>query len=620
MLKIHHILLIIVTSTLLLPFAVYTLYENTAVAVLAAAVLGSLIALSSYIGASKPLMRFVELLEEYVENLPKNKKAEISFSPKFYHPKEIYKLNDAFKTLSKRISRYIDILSSIIDIDKQIISQLDIESIGKTVCKSIVDVLGFEFCWLGILDEKKRNIVPIAYYGKCKVENINILLEENDLCPTILSIKTKTTQKCSDFSKCVHERSICKDLYKLYRGNISVPIIYGNEILGVLVVYSKSCEDFTQEDIKYIEMFASQTAIAIKNTKLFNSYIEKIKELETLIREIPVGIGIFDKDGKPLACNNMFCSMLPEESKKSIIEIEHLKEPFKEIIEKKSQKVVVDLEKDDTNLRISIIPLFDENNRIKRIVVISQDVTPFVHALRVAEESYRELKKLDELKSNIISNVSHELKTPITIAKGAIDIALEEENPAKIKEHLIFVKRNLLRLLNIIDDLITIAKVEKKGLMLEYEKVNIRDLIWEAVEEKKEFAKKRGVDVFVNAESFDIYVDKFEFKHVLLNLIDNAIKFNKDGGKVFIEAYKKDNTAVIKVRDTGIGIPEDKLDKIFEPFFQADPSTTRKYGGTGLGLTIVKRVVELHKGKVFVSTKLNKGSEFTIEIPVIPID
>ncbi len=245
--------------------------------------------------------------------------------------------------------------------------------------------------------------------------------------------------------------------------------------------------------------------------------------------------------------------------------------------------------------------------------------TAFKIVIGKIENAYKELRELDRFKSNIISNVSHELKTPITIAKGAIDLALEEKDVEKIRNHLIFAKRNLLRLLNIIDDLITIAKIEKKGLMLEYEKVNMMDIIEDVVNEKIDFAEKQKVKIILDVEDFDFYADKFELKHALLNLIDNAIKFNKENGKVFIKAYKGNDFAVIKVKDTGIGIPKDKLDKIFEPFFQGDPSPTRRYGGTGLGLTIVKRVIELHRGRISVESEEGKGTEFTIKLPLLPV-
>jgi signal transduction histidine kinase len=107
-----------------------------------------------------------------------------------------------------------------------------------------------------------------------------------------------------------------------------------------------------------------------------------------------------------------------------------------------------------------------------------------------------------------------------------------------------------------------------------------------------------------------------ELKHVFLNLLDNAIKFNKRGGEVLIKARKKDGYIEVSVEDTGIGIAEDQLEKIFEPLTQLDPTTKRRYGGTGMGLTIAKRIVEMHGGKIFVESELERGSKFIFTLPV----
>jgi signal transduction histidine kinase len=233
------------------------------------------------------------------------------------------------------------------------------------------------------------------------------------------------------------------------------------------------------------------------------------------------------------------------------------------------------------------------------------------------QEAYEELKSLDELKSNIIANVSHELRTPITIAKGAIELAMDEEDVNEKNKLLQMALNALIRLNFIVGDLIEAAKIEKGEVKLKLGAVNVEEVIKSVVDEFKPMYIKDNLKVRVEVEE-DLPLAKADYKelrHVLRNLVSNAIKFNREGGEIVIEARKMGDMIEVCVSDTGIGIPEDKLDKIFERFYQIDSSPTRRYGGTGMGLAIVKEVVEAHGGRVTVESELGKGSRFCFTLP-----
>ncbi len=231
------------------------------------------------------------------------------------------------------------------------------------------------------------------------------------------------------------------------------------------------------------------------------------------------------------------------------------------------------------------------------------------------EKAYKRISELDALKTAIISNISHELKTPITNIKGIIDLAIKENDIETIREDLKVAKRNVLRLLNLIDDIISFANLFR-GVVKKFKEVSLRDLAEEAVKEKEKFAKEKNVKVVLKVLD-DVYIrgDRELLKRAFLNLIDNGIKFNRENGILEIIIKKENGNAIITFKDTGIGIPEDKIDDIFEPFMQLDYTARRKYGGTGIGLALVKAVVDVHRGKVKVKSKVGEGTEFTLVFP-----
>ncbi len=224
------------------------------------------------------------------------------------------------------------------------------------------------------------------------------------------------------------------------------------------------------------------------------------------------------------------------------------------------------------------------------------------------------LRSIDEIKSCIIANVRHELLTPVTLIGAAMDLL--EDKLVGEKDTVDCIRRNLDRLKELVEDLLEVARLYRGEVYLRFAEFRIGDVITEAIEEKLEFSRKKNVEVLWSGEDFHIYADKLKIKKALVNLLDNAIKFNKPGGKVHILAQKRRGEAVIEVRDTGVGIPRDRLRDIFTPLTQLDFSTDRQHSGIGIGLAVVKRIAELHSGRVEVKSQRGKGSSFYLILPL----
>ncbi len=226
----------------------------------------------------------------------------------------------------------------------------------------------------------------------------------------------------------------------------------------------------------------------------------------------------------------------------------------------------------------------------------------------------------DKDKSNFFANMSHELRTPMNAIIGFSEL-LKRKAAGELNERQEHYVDNIIinskHLLNLIDDILDISRIEAGNMELVKEKIPLHETINETMNLIRDKASKRNI---ILKSEFDpkldfIEADRGRFKQVIFNLLDNAVKFSKEGGVVTVTTKKIENMAQISVSDTGVGIREEDRDKLFTAFWQADSGTSRKYGGTGLGLAISKRLVELHGGKLYAESKYGEGSTFTFLLP-----
>jgi signal transduction histidine kinase len=232
--------------------------------------------------------------------------------------------------------------------------------------------------------------------------------------------------------------------------------------------------------------------------------------------------------------------------------------------------------------------------------------------------AYDELKEMDRLKTFIITNISHELRTPMTIAKSAIELTRDETETKSKEKFLTMCENALLRLNDIVENLVEISDVYRGHYVPASEPLDLQSIISEILQEYAFDAKKKNIKLNLLSEDAlpNVIGDKKAVSRAFANIVENAIKFNHDEGRVEIGVSRVGEFVQASVGDTGIGIPEKYIDKIFEPFYQIDPSTTRKFGGTGIGLALVKSFIEGQNGHVWVESKLGEYSTFFVKLPV----
>ena len=258
---------------------------------------------------------------------------------------------------------------------------------------------------------------------------------------------------------------------------------------------------------------------------------------------------------------------------------------------------------------------------------IAAQTSTHLETLRLTEELQQraeELQELDRLKSGFLANMSHELRTPLNSILGFSDVMLMElDGPLTPNMHddLKLIQKNGQHLLHLINDVLDMAKIESGRMNLSPEKFKVHEVLDEVNSITSTLASERNTSLFIEEDSdqeVEIFADNTRLRQVMINLVNNAIKFT-ERGKIAIRASKRDsNTVLITVKDTGLGIPPEKLEDIFQEFTQVDTSTTRKVGGTGLGLPISRRLIEMHGGRLWAeSTGVSgEGSTFFVELPI----
>lgn len=238
------------------------------------------------------------------------------------------------------------------------------------------------------------------------------------------------------------------------------------------------------------------------------------------------------------------------------------------------------------------------------------------------QDALAKLAELTQLKSNFVANISHELRTPLTHIRGYLELlSTGDLGPVNNEQYrsLLTMQRSTDRLEKLIEDLILFSMAERGTINLHVMSININQLCRDIVEALRQRASehRHTLTFECNQTSAFLQADREKMQWVVQQLIENAIKFTPDGGSIQVRALKENDFVSVSVSDNGIGIPQERIAEIFEPFHQLDGSSTRKYGGTGLGLALVKKIIEAHGSMVRVESIPGKGSTFEFLLRIV---
>ncbi|WP_069650728.1 sensor histidine kinase [Caloranaerobacter ferrireducens] len=259
--------------------------------------------------------------------------------------------------------------------------------------------------------------------------------------------------------------------------------------------------------------------------------------------------------------------------------------------------------------RAKFAPFKNENGDYGGLIVVLQDIT--------------EQQKLENMRKEFVANVSHELKTPITTIKSYTETLLEGaiDNTQYSMQFLNVINNECDRMARIVRDLLQLSNLDFKQTKWNMTKISVKELIEETLKRTAIFAKekKQSINIQIEENITEIFADKDGILQVILNIVSNAIKYTPEKGEISIFVKRENDNVIITVKDNGIGIPEEDLDRIFERFYRVDKARSRALGGTGLGLSIAKQIVEAHNGDIKIRSKYNIGTEVDIILPAIGV-
>lgn len=388
--------------------------------------------------------------------------------------------------------------------------------------------------------------------------------------------------------------------------SVSKEISYGN--------YSQRVKVNSKDELGQLGETFNKMAEELEKTVV--DLTDKNIKMNSIVNSMTEGIVAVDTNNKVILINSIACKLFGISNKSkaigtNILEVIRnnqinslLQETIRDNVSKVDEIYIGPPE--EKYLRIYTNPIKPSNSSARNTggIITVQDIT--------------NIKKLEQIRTEFVSNVTHELKTPLTSIRGFVETlrggAINDKQVADKFLEIIDIEAD--RLYMLINDILQLSEIESMEEESNIATYKLKSILSDILPILQKAAEKKGVKIIDEVdESIEITANQNRIKQMLINLIDNAIKYNVENGSIFIKAFRTEGKVVIKVKDTGIGIPEEHLSRIFERFYRVDKGRSRSMGGTGLGLSIVKHIVNLYNGDIKVKSQPGYGTEFTIQLP-----
>ena len=406
---------------------------------------------------------------------------------------------------------------------------------------------------------------------------------------------------------------------------VGAPLLVDGRPIGALMATSPAARPFQADHLSLLAAFADQAALAVKNARLYRDLAleqqrteSKSNELEAIVRGIGDGVIVTDAELRlvlinPRAAHIFGLSGQPAYGAPITDLIQHndliqLLEQTRSLPDQVAMReIALPPARDQQPVYQALASrLMGAGGQVAGVVTVLRDITG--------------QKELERMKSNFLSVISHELKTPLHSIKGFVDIILMGKtgqiNDIQ-RDFLTTVKEQTAQLQRLINDLLEFSRLESGQIKLHPQELDIASLAAEVMEKLKPLAQEGGVQLVstLPADFPIIEADRVRLEQVFSNLLDNAIKFTPAGGSITISGEDRGAEVRLRVADTGIGVPPQERERIFDRFYQVDSGSTRHYRGTGLGLTICKHIIEQHQGHIWVEGEEGQGAIFVFDLP-----
>ena len=388
-------------------------------------------------------------------------------------------------------------------------------------------------------------------------------------------------------------------------------------VIGVFNVFNKRGGGrFTEEDVTLLTALARSAAAVISSAKLYIAVAEEKRELEQTLQGMLAGVLVVGGDSRVRLMNSAAKHIfgIPAEDGTGKL--------LSQVIRDEEVHTLVRSCLDGNAEATAELSIFSPEERIYQVqTALLRGDNGGVSGVVATFNDITELRGVERMKSEFVSTVSHELRTPLTSIKGFIRTLLDDTDGYYDRETQIefyrIIDTECDRLVRLINDLLNLSRIESgRALDLVLGQVNLPELIGRVVDSQKAYTDRHQFTVIVPTDLPTIVADRDKVDQVLTNLLSNAVKYSPDGGQITVSARDiGDHKVSISISDEGIGIPEDQIGRLFTRFHRVDSRDSRKQYGTGIGLYLVKHLVEAHQGEVSVASRVSEGSTFTVILP-----
>lgn len=586
-------------------------------------------------------------------------------------------INNAY--LFTELQRHDKTLQVLYDIGTVVGQSLDLKNIFNEALNKTIRITETDSGGIYLLDQDGNTLTLQSHFGIS--DELASTISKIRVGQGVTGIVAKTGRPQTTTVSMYPSSEILPSLLK--EGIVSIastPLKAKGKVVGVITLGHRKFRHFSTDDMELLASIGNHVGVAIENSRLFNEVEKHHKILETLysiesvvsrslnlgeIFEVALSKALevtdtqagtlYSFDGKNLHLE-VLKGLSPEF--KEIATVRELGEGIPGIAAQSQKPITLDISHFPSHYLVPFVkqeglvsfigtPLLSKGKLIgsmalgtKKKKTFTQDDLDLLFSIgniigiaaenaRLYEESnknlkklelaYEELKTLDKMKDEFISNVSHELKTPLISIKGYGELLNDEKQgtlSGEQKKSLEAIIRNADRLTRLINSILFISKMQSGKIEFQFKPLDVDEIVSVCVDDMKGMMDKKKIsfekDIHVISK---IVGDKDRFIEIITNLLDNAIKFTPEWGNISIKARDKEEFVHIIVSDNGIGIPGDIIPKLFTRFYQVDASTARKYMGTGLGLYITKNIIDAFKGKIWIESEVNKGTDIHLLIP-----
>jgi PAS domain S-box-containing protein len=511
--------------------------------------------------------------------------------------------------------------TALLDTMSELSGQLELSKLLQSVLERAVNLIGTSGGELAIVDDAAQELVIVA---------------NKHMSANTVGLRQRIDEGAMGTVMRSHEQLVIPD-YTNWEGRsaqygavishavVVSPLLIGSAPVGAIAVWHEDPDkQFTPADLRLLNAFAQQAAVAIGNARLYTEAQEQRQYFESVVVNSPVAIVTLDLNSNIASANPAFEKLFgwrDEEIVGQNLDALVTDETTRQEANNYTSAAMNDnihgfgrrRRKDGQWVEVEIlaVPVFNGDQR-RGLVCLYHDVTELTRAKREAEAA-------DRAKSQFLANMSHELRTPLNAVIGYSEMLMEEATDAGDEGYVPDLQKihsSGRHLLGLINDILDLSKIEAGRMEMYLETFDVAAMIEEVATTITPLIEKNGNSLVMQiGEDLGLArLDQVKVRQILFNLLSNASKFTENG-KVTLAALRENNRICFRVSDTGIGMTDDQMAKLFQPFTQADASTTKKYGGTGLGLVITRRFCEMMGGTIDLHSEADHGTTFTVSLP-----